>query len=105
MLKQSNTVRCTPEAGHSDVSFSGRLSLPEKQRVRQISFTFVITDENGKENDVVSTVVDRGRNEGVFYIPADINTIIIIIACAAVFVWTAVLVKNLYQKKTARREK
>ena len=105
MLKQSNTVRCTPESGQSDVTFSGRFIMPEKQRVRRISFTFSITDESGKKTDIVSAVVDGGRNEGVFYIPADINTIIIIIICAAVIVWTAVMVKSLHQKKTARREK
>lgn len=75
--------------------------------MRSIKLDFRIVDENGTElmdlQDIISAGENAaGRENGAFYIPYDIGTIIWIITAAAALVWAVVLLRNFIKKKYRR---
>ena len=101
VLKQSDTARCTPES--QTLSFSGRMTLPAKQHVRQITFRFILSDENGQELKTSSFTLGSGEETGgAFYIAADIRMITLGIGAAAAAVWAAAIARNRLVRKKQR---
>ena len=99
MLKQSNTITYTPEAGQKTVSFEGSLQMPEKDHFQKIKIELTVTDPYGKElkknSATLSTGGDNMTQRGnIFYIPFEIRTIAIIIAAIAALVWCLAIIRN-----------
>ena len=108
MTKQSDTVRLDMETGNTAAEFAVSFRLPEKKRVQSVVFTFRITDSEGNELRTASGQIDNGKEAGggngnQFYINADIRTLTLVIAGAALLIWTLVLARHFRinkQKKT-----
>ena len=99
MTKQSNSVHIVPKSAESSMTFSGSFKFPEKTHVDKITFVFSLTDPNGTEiKSIICRVEAAGNTKGngtnPFYIPVSIHMITIILAAAAVMIWTAVFIKN-----------
>ena len=104
MLKQKSSAVFTPEKENAVLDFSASIKLPEKGHVRSIRLTFSIVDENGTElrnlQDVISAGDNAaGRENGTFYIPYDIGTLICVITAAAAVIWAIVLIRGVIKKK------
>ena len=101
MMKQNDTTRCSPENENTELRFSGRLQLPEKSHVKQVTFQFVISDGNGIElRTVIASLGGGSEGNSIFYIPLDIYRIILWTAIAAAAVWSSVLIRAyIYRKK------
>ena len=107
MLKQKSSAVFTPETENAAFEFSASIKLPEKGHVRSIKLDFRIVDETGTElmklQDIISAGENAaGRENGTFYIPYDIGTIIWIITAAAAAVWAVVLIRSVITKKYRR---
>ena len=107
MLKQKSSAVFTPDTENHAFDFSASIKLPEKGHVRSIRLDFRIVDENGTElmnlQDTISAGDNAaGRENGTFYIPYDIRTIIWIITAAAALVWAVVLLRDFIKKKYRR---
>lgn len=108
MLKQKSSAVFTPDQENTAFSFSASLKLPEKGHVRSIRLDFRIIDENGNELRSLRESISAGNNtagreNGTFYIPVDISTVIWIIAAAAVLTWSVVLLRAIILNKKYRR--
>ena len=107
MLKQKSSAVFTPDTENPAFDFSASIKLPEKGHVRSIRLDFRIVDENGTElmnlQDTISAGDNAaGRENGTFYIPYNIRTIIWIITAAAALVWVVVLLRDFIKKKYRR---
>ena len=101
MLKQSDSVRCTPTEDNPFMRFSARFTLPEEKRVYRIVLQFKVKDEEGNEVSTFNAEISAGKNglTGPFYIPADISMISVIICIIAAAVWTAVILRIIRRKR------
>ena len=98
MKKQTDTIRCTPDESNPDVSFSGRLRLPEKQHVTKIVFRYRLLNENDQEIRTVyctigDTEEETGNNGNAFYITYDLLYITLFLSVSAVLIWSIVLIR------------
>lgn len=105
MTKQSDTVHVSPENTVGIMDFSGSFRLPEKTNVEKVSFVFSIKDQNGQEIKTITCRVEaadeaKGTKNHPFYIPVSIGLITIILAVAAVIIWTIVFIKTRTVKKS-----
>lgn len=97
VLRQSNSAVFTPDENSSCFTFTGAIKLPVKTHIRKISFLFEICDENGQALDNITYVLSEGedgtgRADGVFYLPFQSGMITIVLALAALLVWSFFLV-------------
>lgn len=104
MMKQSNTIRCTPSVEEPVVRFSARLILPEKQRVYGITFQFTVSDESNHVLKTVQAAISGGDSGAgsAFYISADIRRIAVCIGIAAAAVWIAAVFRAVYFTRKKR---
>ena len=107
MLKQTNTIRCTPEKGSFVLDFSGRIRLPEKQRTDRIDFLFILTDSDGTQLKTVSCRLDNGDdtaqlNGSVFYIRFRTETVTLVLAIAAAAIWTIAVYRSIRTRNRNR---
>ena len=107
MLKQTNTIRCTPDAEKPSIQYTGRITLPEKQHADSITFQFRLSDESGLELKTVSCqIADESSEAGSagnrFYIHFPIQTITLILGMTAALVWAFNLARFIRIRKQKR---
>lgn len=111
VLKQSDKVQFIPDSNKAIFSYTSRITLPKKHRVREVCFTLQISDEDGKTLKNIQSYVNyhdmsSERSEGSFYIPYDIGKITIILTVIASVVWIAVFCRDItIRKKNQNGEK
>ena len=109
MLQQSDTIQVTPDDEHPVLEFSGNVTLPGKEHIRQVTFELRISDADGNELKRLSSIVSvrdssTGVQSGAFYIPYDINRIAILSGAAAVLVWTTAVIRSRRIRKNEKTE-
>ena len=107
MLKQTNTIRCTPDEENPILKYSGRIRLPEKQHVSKITFQHRLLNENGEELKTAACRIDDGDSAAkgsgnTFYIRFRTGTITLILGIAAAAVWCTAVIRFVRIRKCRR---
>lgn len=108
MFMQSDSYAFTPDGENPVFSFTGSIRMPEDIHVQRMKITVKALDPDGQELKSVSATVSlfgggSGSSSGAFFIPFNIRTIALILAAAAVLVWTAALIRNRILKQSKSR--
>ena len=107
MLKQTNTIRCTPDEENPILKYSGRIRLPEKEHVSKITFQHRLLNENGEELKTAACRIDDGDSAAkgsgnTFYIRFRTGTITLILGIAAAAVWCTAVIRFVRIRKCRR---
>ena len=98
MAMQTDTAVFTPDAEQPELAFSGTIRMPEKTRLKKVRLTVTALKGTEEVKSVSGTVGlgggSDGQGSGAFYIPYDIGTITLILACAAAAVWALAILRN-----------
>jgi hypothetical protein len=109
VLKQTNTIRCTPDDVQHSVVFSGKLRLPDKQHISRILFTFTLYSNDSEELKTISCQIssnaDNGKAGSVFYIRHRIEKITLYLWIPAVCIWVIVMIRHRIRKKQTGENK